>query len=370
MHIPLWPSPLCLAAVAALAPTAAAQCPTIHRVQNYTDGQLTLTGWCEEYAGEGEAALISTIPAADLPIQILRIGIGWRSTTPGGVVSEAAIRVIGSDPIGLSHNPPTLYMIPNPSFTDGLINEFDVSTASPAWIISTQPFTVWIESDGAWPGTFAHGAPAHDADGCTVDANRFRGITFPFLNMWYDSCYTYAVGGDVVLWLDYVSLNECPAGTPYCFGDGTGSACPCGNTGAIGRGCDNSFATGGGRLEAHGLASVTSDSLQLRASFLPPTSSALFFQGTSQIGGGAGAAFGDGLRCVGGTTVRLGTNFATGGLVDFGHGVAGDPPIGVAGAVPPGGGVRQYQVWYRNAPAFCTTATFNLTCAVEVPWVP
>jgi hypothetical protein len=29
-----------------------------------------------------------------------------------------------------------------------------------------------------------------------------------------------------------------------------------------------------------------------------------------------------------------------------------------------------YQVWYRNASAFCTPATFNLTNGLRVTWVP
>jgi hypothetical protein len=167
-----------------------------------------------------------------------------------------------------------------------------------------------------------------------------------------------------------VSTNDCPAGTPHCFGDGTGAPCPCGNTGSSGRGCENSFTTGGGRLEAHGLASVSNDSLQLRAAFLPPTSSALCFQGTARIAGGLGSPLGDGLRCAGGTNVRLGSRFASNGLLDFGHGIAGDPALSVAGMLPPGGGTREYQVWYRNAPPYCTPATYNLTNAVAVAWQP
>jgi hypothetical protein len=42
----------------------------------------------------------------------------------------------------------------------------------------------------------------------------------------------------------------------------------------------------------------------------------------------------------------------------------------VRGSVPAGGGVRTYQAWYRNAAAFCSAATFNLTNAVEVTWTP
>jgi hypothetical protein len=30
--------------------------------------------------------------------------------------------------------------------------------------------------------------------------------------------------------------------------------------------------------------------------------------------------------------------------------------------------VRVYQVWYRNAVDFCTSATFNLTGAIALTW--
>jgi hypothetical protein len=49
---------------------------------------------------------------------------------------------------------------------------------------------------------------------------------------------------------------------------------------------------------------------------------------------------------------------------------AGDPPLSVTGLVPPAGGTRVAQVWYRNSATFCTPATFNLTNGVEVTWAP
>jgi len=33
-------------------------------------------------------------------------------------------------------------------------------------------------------------------------------------------------------------------------------------------------------------------------------------------------------------------------------------------------GARFYQAWLRNAAAFCTSQTFNLTNGVEVQWTP
>ena len=46
---------------------------------------------------------------------------------------------------------------------------------------------------------------------------------------------------------------------------------------------------------------------------------------------------------------------------------AGNLPISVRGAVATPGS-RWYQVWYRNAAAFCTPATFNLSNAVRIDW--
>jgi hypothetical protein len=42
----------------------------------------------------------------------------------------------------------------------------------------------------------------------------------------------------------------------------------------------------------------------------------------------------------------------------------------VKGLLPPGGGTRYYQVIYRNAADYCTSATFNLTDAQKVTWLP
>jgi hypothetical protein len=48
---------------------------------------------------------------------------------------------------------------------------------------------------------------------------------------------------------------------------------------------------------------------------------------------------------------------------------AGDPLASVRRACN-AGDFRTYQVWYRNAAAFCTPSTFNLTNGVMLTWVP
>jgi trimeric autotransporter adhesin len=150
----------------------------------------------------------------------------------------------------------------------------------------------------------------------------------------------------------------------FCSGDGTGTACPCGNVGAAGRGCANSVDVLGARLTASGTASLAADSLHLIGSSMP-NSSALYYQGTTQQSGGAGAVFGDGLRCVGGAIVRLGTVVNAGGGSMFP--APGGTAISVRGAIA-APGLRHYQAWYRNAASFCTPSTFNLTNGVSVTW--
>jgi len=99
-----------------------------------------------------------------------------------------------------------------------------------------------------------------------------------------------------------------------------------------------------------------------------PSSSALYFQGTAQQSSGNGVPFGYGKRCAAGSIVRLGTKNNTGGGSQYPIGA--DLPVSVKGLIPAGGGTRYYQVWFRNAAAFCTVSTFNLTNGYQVTWIP
>ncbi len=156
-------------------------------------------------------------------------------------------------------------------------------------------------------------------------------------------------------------------GVAFCFGDGSGTACPCGNNSLVGNheGCLSSLNMGG-KLGSSGAPSLAADTLVLAGSQMP-NSSALYFQGTTQIVGGLGATFGDGLRCAGGSVVRLGTKTNVGGSSQYPG--AGNPSVSVKGLVT-SPSVRTYQCWYRNAAAFCTTSTFNLTNGLEITWTP
>lgn len=153
-----------------------------------------------------------------------------------------------------------------------------------------------------------------------------------------------------------------------CFGDGSGSSCPCGNTGSLHRGCDHSFGSGGARLYATGDASLTADTLSIAVTDAPPTAPVLLLQGDAAGNGGAGTPFADGLLCVDGTIVRVMGAISTDGASIFG--ALGGHRLSTAGGVPPPGSTRWYQAYYRNARAFCTPAPANLTNAVRITWVP
>ncbi len=184
----------------------------------------------------------------------------------------------------------------------------------------------------------------------------------------FDSGSSNLVPGDTNNTYDIFVHEEPPLFVSYCAGDGSGTACPCGNAGAGGQGCASSVSTSGARLSASGIASIANDTLVLHGDSMP-NAAALFFQGTARTNGGLGVVFGDGLRCAGGTITRLATKLNVAGTSSYG-GPVGDLAVSVRGMVPAGGGLRVYQVWYRNAAAFCTSATFNLTNGLEVPWVP
>jgi hypothetical protein len=153
-----------------------------------------------------------------------------------------------------------------------------------------------------------------------------------------------------------------------CFGDGTGTACPCGNNSIVGQmaGCVNSFGLAS-RIDSIGTASIAADTLVLQGSELP-NGPGLYFQGTG-IFGGTGIPFGDGLLCAGGVITRMGVVFASGNVSSYPGGTT-PAPVHIAGGAS-AGNLRTYQLWYRDAtPGYCTTDTFDLTNAVEVVWSP
>jgi hypothetical protein len=95
------------------------------------------------------------------------------------------------------------------------------------------------------------------------------------------------------------------------------------------------------------------------------TGPGLFFQANGTLA--LPMTFGDGMLCAVVGIVRLGVVFPTSGSAVFPGG--GMPsPIHVAGAPISPGDIRHYQCWYRDATAFCSASTFNLTQGLSLTW--
>jgi Tol biopolymer transport system component len=154
---------------------------------------------------------------------------------------------------------------------------------------------------------------------------------------------------------------------PVCFGDGTGAACPCANTGLPGHGCQNSGSTGGALLTGSGVASLAEDSVHLTSAGEMNTSSSIFLQGDAVI---SATPFGNGLRCTGGHLKRPYTLAASGGVVTAPP--SGQPSFSARSAalgdtIQPGS-TRIYQVYYHDPNlTFCPNG-FNVSNAIVVAW--
>jgi hypothetical protein len=163
----------------------------------------------------------------------------------------------------------------------------------------------------------------------------------------------------------------CPhTGTRTCFGDGSGGACPCGNNGSPGHGCNNSSATGGALLDAGGTPSLSADTLWFTSSDERGTALSIFLQGDAQI---SPVPFGDGLRCAGGSLRRLYAKNAVAGITSAPQ--FSDPAVSTRSAtlgdVLTPGAMRMYQTYYRDPdPVFCPPNTFNASNAVKIQWAP
>ncbi len=157
------------------------------------------------------------------------------------------------------------------------------------------------------------------------------------------------------------------SGAPNCFGDGSGTACPCSANGNPGEGCRNSSGAHGVRLTGFGGASLSSDAFRLVVSGAIYNRPGLILRGANPVNGGLGTPIGDGLLCTGGQTARSHvplTNFnGTLTFIDF----KGSP----FGARSLGPGVpTNHQFWYRDPANTCTGSGFNFSNAWAVYWTP
>ncbi len=218
--------------------------------------------------------------------------------------------------------------------------------------------TRWsVDTSGAQSNGSTSGVPALSADG--------RVLTFC-------SDATNLVTSDTNNRFDAFvrALAAANSGIAICAGDGSGTACPCANPGAAGHGCGSVQVAAGASLAASGTPSVSADSFWLSSSDLPANAAVTFVQGTGTLNGVQGVVFANGLRCVGGLVVRLGTETHTGGTTDFGVPV-GNERISVRGGISSLGGTVHYQAIYRDGnQSSCAPATYNATNAWSTVWLP
>lgn len=146
-------------------------------------------------------------------------------------------------------------------------------------------------------------------------------------------------------------------GLAYCFG--SAAACPCANGAGAIEGCANSSGSGA-VLIASGGQSVAADSLSFSATNMLAGQPALLFVGNNAVNGGSGNIFGDGLRCAGGSVVRLGVD-----VPDSSGASTWGPGLGVAGGWA-AGDTRRFQGWYRDPASGPCGAGFNLSNGVEI----
>jgi len=142
------------------------------------------------------------------------------------------------------------------------------------------------------------------------------------------------------------------AGTAYCFGDGSGTVCPCASFGGVGEGCLTTSGTGA-TLSAMGIADVASDTLVLEVAGAPANKPGLFFQGTSQVS----LLVGDGLLCTQ-STLRYPA------ISTDSTGAASLSGLGVNAVANQS---LNYQFWFRDPQNPCGGG-FNFSNGLNVVW--
>ena len=152
-------------------------------------------------------------------------------------------------------------------------------------------------------------------------------------------------------------------GTPFCFGDGSGTACPCGNAGSSDAGCRNSTGVGA-RLVNVGGTSASLDDAWLVVEHLPLGKSGLVFMGSSTKNAGAGVAFKDGLRCVAGQQKRFPVQ-SSGSAGTFQQGELIARSAGLIGS----GSTWYFQAWYRDDASVCGKQS-NFSSGLAITFQP
>ena len=209
------------------------------------------------------------------------------------------------------------------------------------------------------PPTANGGSITIDGSGTQVIIHSDQSAIFSFVDAGTGISADFTITGTFHGTADLISTGP---GSSFCSGDGSGTACPCSNTGGAGEGCANDTGSGA-LLTGSGSASIMSDNLVLSATNLT-SGPGLYFQGNNAVNSANGNPFGDGLRCAGGGVRRLEVTFA-----NAGNGFTTQTSISIAtdGNVSMGD-TRRYQYWYRDSGTSPCGSLFNLSNGYEVTW--
>lgn len=250
----------------------------------------------------GELCWIQRFSAIGGSDSIVSIAAAWGSPAfPSSVPDGAPARVMIWDDPNEDGNPADAVLLAEIATTVANVNTD---------ILNTIP----VQPPVSVTGKFFVGAALHGPAGEFVA---------PTSDNWW-GMWSWFVGSSTAIDVHCLTCNEFPlqsfgpfvaqtfllraegdeSGVTYCFGDGTGAACPCNNFGQLGAGCRN-VTSFGAQLYSTGTTSLALDVIALRVVHKPSYTDSLIYMGTLQTNNGLGVVFGDGLRCVSGATKRF-----------------------------------------------------------------
>jgi len=234
------------------------------------------------------ASATTNVPEAVLQVDSVRIDGLFHSW--GGDLQATLV-----DPVGTEH---LLFVRPGylNTSSSGTAGNFTGGTYT---IVETGGATLPTSSDhvdippGTYDQTFTTGGTTWTSGQNGIFNTPLSTIAGP-AGVWELRIYDWASGdsGSFTGWtLNGNGYVEDP-GMGYCFGDGSGVACPCGGNGAPGGGCLTTSGTGA-TLVGTGDGVVGNDTFVLSVTGGPPDKTGIFFQGEVQVANPVG----DGILC-------------------------------------------------------------------------
>ena len=251
------------------------------------------------------------------------------------------------------------------SLIGGLLNRVDTATGDATWlppeVLNVSPHCLllrsvpepiaWSQSSGPGTATFS--------DSRVLDPT----VTFSKPGVYALQLSVETLSGPAVDALEVASAGD----EAFCFGDGSGMQCGCGNTGGPGEGCANSTGFGALLVNQGGVGTALDDA-SLSATQLPANRLGMIYLGNQpyQYPGFTGQSLlkTAGIRCVGGKLRRL----PIGGTGPSGV-LTADGPVALSAGLIGAGETWYFQSWYRDGNQSCGTGS-NFSNALAITFAP